>query len=79
MLIGRLGQKKETQVYCYATRNTVESRILVRGVRNSTSIYLKDESADRVVANMPNVASAAHRGGDLSNEGNEEELLGLIM
>ena len=58
---------------------TVESRILSQGVRNGTSIYLKDEDADRVVASMPHVVSAAHRGGDLSHDGNEEELLKLIL
>lgn len=63
----------------YATTDTVESRILSQGVRNGTSIYLKDEQADELVAEMPNVASAAHKGGDLSNDGNEEELLNLIM
>lgn len=63
----------------YATMDTVESRILSQGVRNGTSIYLKDETADEVVAEMPNVASAAHKGGDLSNDENEEELLKLIM
>jgi len=52
---------------------------LSQGVRNGTSIYLKDEQADELVAEMPNVASAAHKGGDLSNDGNEEELLNLIM
>ena len=57
---------------------TVESRILSQGVRNGTSIYLKDEDADTVVASMPNVVSAAHKGGDLSKDGNEEELLKLI-
>jgi len=63
----------------YATMDTVESRILSQGVRNGTSIYLKDKGADDVVAELPNVASAANKGGDLSNEGNEEELLKLIM
>ena len=63
----------------YATMETVESRILSQGVRNGTSIYLKDSTADNVVASMPNVVSAAHKGGDLSTDGNEEELLKLIM
>jgi len=58
---------------------TVESRILSQGVRNGTSIYLEDEDADDAVASMPNVVSAAHKGGDLSNDGNEEELLNLIL
>jgi E3 ubiquitin-protein ligase SHPRH len=58
---------------------TVESRILSQGVRNGTSIYLKDEAGDEAVASMPNVPSAAHKGGDLSNDGNEEELLKLIL
>jgi E3 ubiquitin-protein ligase SHPRH len=40
--VDRLGQRNETSVYCYATRETVESRILSQGVRNGTSIYLKD-------------------------------------
>jgi E3 ubiquitin-protein ligase SHPRH len=63
----------------YATMETVESRILSQGVRNGTSIYLKEEGANEAVASMSNVASAAHKGGDLSNDGNEEELLGLIL
>jgi E3 ubiquitin-protein ligase SHPRH len=47
-------------------------------VRNGTSIYLKDEAGDEIVADMPNVVSAAHKGGDLASDGNEEELLKLI-
>lgn len=58
---------------------TVEARILSQGVRNGTSIYLKDKSGDQVVANMPNVASAAHKGGDVGNDGSEEDLIGLIL
>ncbi|OCF41195.1 hypothetical protein I317_05025 [Kwoniella heveanensis CBS 569] len=79
--VDRLGQDKETTVYCYATMETVESRILSQGVRNGTSIYLADEDADGVVADMPNVASAAHKGGDVSlgGDANEEDLLGLIL
>ncbi|WVQ97832.1 hypothetical protein IAU59_004947 [Kwoniella sp. CBS 9459] len=79
--VDRLGQDKETTVYCYATMETVESRILSQGVRNGTSIYLADEAADGVVADMPNVASAAHKGGDVSlgGDANEEDLLSLIL
>jgi len=78
--VDRLGQDKETTVFCYATMpDTVESRILAQGVRNHTSIYLKDEHADTAVAEMPNVVSAAHKGGDLSVQGDEHELLSLIM
>ncbi|WRT65006.1 uncharacterized protein IL334_001947 [Kwoniella shivajii] len=77
--VDRLGQKKKTSVYCYTTLETVESRILSQGVRNGTSIYLDDENADQQVADMPNVASAATRGGDVGQEGNEEDLLGLIL
>lgn len=58
--------------------DTVESRILSQGVRNGTSIYLADDTADQVVAEMPNVASAAHKG-DVAAGGNEEDLLGLIL
>lgn len=66
--------------HSYATMpETVESRILSQGVRNHTSIYLRDQDADLAVADMPNVVSAAHKGGDISNDGNEEELLRLIM
>ncbi|WVQ69001.1 uncharacterized protein L199_007213 [Kwoniella botswanensis] len=77
--VDRLGQDKETSVYCYATLETVESRILSQGVRNGTSIYLDEENADQHVADMPNVASAANKGGDVGGDGNEEDLLGLIM
>ncbi|WVR04446.1 hypothetical protein IAU60_001449 [Kwoniella sp. DSM 27419] len=77
--VDRLGQEKATVVYCYATMETVESRILVQGVRNGTSIYLDDEHAGAAVADLPNVASAAHKGGDVSGDANEEDLLGLIM
>ncbi|OXB37227.1 E3 ubiquitin-protein ligase SHPRH [Cryptococcus neoformans] len=77
--VDRLGQEKETSVFCYATMDTVESRILSQGVRNGTSIYLADDTADQVVAEMPNVASAAHKGGDVAAGGNEEDLLGLIL
>ncbi|WWC67711.1 uncharacterized protein I206_101623 [Kwoniella pini CBS 10737] len=76
--VDRLGQKKETTVFCYATLETVESRILSQGVRNGTSIYLDAENADQQVAELPNVASAASKGGDVAGEGNEEDLLGLI-
>nr|ODN87625.1 hypothetical protein L203_03405 [Cryptococcus depauperatus CBS 7841] len=75
--VDRLGQQKETSVYCYATMDTVESRILSQGVRNGSSIYLADKHADNVVAEMPNLASAAHRGGDILN-GEEENLLDLM-
>jgi E3 ubiquitin-protein ligase SHPRH len=80
LTIPRLGQKEETTVYCYSTRDTVESRILSQGVRNGTSIYLKDEEqGNQVVEDMDNVASAAHKGGDIGVDGNEEEMLQLIM
>lgn len=65
--------------HSYATMDTVESRILSQGVRNGTSIYLADDTADQVVAEMSNVASAAHKGGDVAAGGNEEDLLGLIL
>ena len=58
--------------------DTVESRILSQGVRNQTSIYLKDGTSDDVVASMENVVSAAHKGGDVS-DGSSKELLSLIM
>ncbi|WWD22075.1 hypothetical protein CI109_106564 [Kwoniella shandongensis] len=77
--VDRLGQDKETTVYCYATMETVEARILSQGVRNGTSIYLDADNADHVVADMPNVVSAAHKGGDVSGDSNEEDLLGLIL
>nr|XP_019047438.1 E3 ubiquitin-protein ligase SHPRH [Kwoniella bestiolae CBS 10118]OCF26368.1 E3 ubiquitin-protein ligase SHPRH [Kwoniella bestiolae CBS 10118] len=77
--VDRLGQDKETSVYCYATLETVESRILSQGVRNGTSIYLDEANGDEHVADMPNVASAASKGGDVAGDGNEEDLLGLIM
>ncbi|WVQ76787.1 hypothetical protein IAR50_006461 [Cryptococcus sp. DSM 104548] len=77
--VDRLGQDKETSVFCYATMETVESNILSQGVRNGTSIYLASEDADDVVAKMPNVASAAHKGGDVAVGGSEEEMLGLIL
>ncbi|EIW68737.1 hypothetical protein TREMEDRAFT_71902 [Tremella mesenterica DSM 1558] len=73
--VDRLGQKHETAVYCYATMDTIETRILSQGVQNQTSIYLKDPN---VTMSMPNVVSAAHKGGDVS-DGNEEELLRLIL
>ena len=59
--------------------DTVESKILSQGVRNGTSIYLKDENADTVVASMSNVVSAAQKGGDLSKDGDDEILLNLIL
>lgn len=77
--VDRLGQRNETSVYCYATRETVESRILSQGVRNGTSIYLKDAEGDEVVAEMSNVVSAAHKGGDVSNDSDQEDLLKLIL
>ncbi len=58
--------------------DTVESRILAQGVRNHTSIYLEDKDGDRVVAELPNVASAAHKGGDL-NDNDDDALLKLIL
>lgn len=67
-------------MYCYATRDTVESRILSQGVRNGTSIYLKDDDIESGgVREMPNVVGPAHKGGDVSNDGKEEELLQLIL
>lgn len=82
--VDRLGQKKQTEVYCYATMETVEARILSQGVRNGTSIYLADKDADaRVVEAMPNVASAASRGGDLvlntDDAAATAQMLSLIM
>lgn len=79
--VDRLGQDKETTAYCYATLpDTVESRILSQGVRNHTSIYLKDEAqAEQQEGQMENVVSAAHKGGDVSVGGDDEELLRLIM
>ncbi|KAL7424578.1 hypothetical protein Q5752_000262 [Cryptotrichosporon argae] len=77
--VDRLGQKQQTSVFCYATMDTVEARVLSQGVRNGTSIYLKDEEGEASVKAMPNVVSAAQRGGDMSSEGNEHELVKLIM
>ncbi|KAL1409743.1 hypothetical protein Q8F55_003740 [Vanrija albida] len=79
--VDRLGQNKETTVFCYATMETVEARILSEGVRNGTSIYLADAQEDeKAVAAMPNVAHAAHRGGDVTvNAFNTEKMMKLIM
>lgn len=84
--VDRLGQKKETKVFCYATTlsDTVESKILSLGVRNRTSIYLKNDDAEKMIAEegISNVVSAASKGGDLGangGDGNEEELLSLIL
>jgi hypothetical protein len=49
-------------------------------VRNGSSIYLKEEEqGDQVVEDMDNVVGAAHKGGDIGVDGNEEEMLKLIM
>jgi E3 ubiquitin-protein ligase SHPRH len=75
-----LGKNQDTTVYCYSTQDTVESRILSQGVRNGSSIYLKEEEqGDQVVEDMDNVVGAAHKGGDIGVDGNEEEMLKLIM
>jgi E3 ubiquitin-protein ligase SHPRH len=68
-------------VYCYATRDTVESRILSQGVRNGSSIYLREDDVESKIVdeNMPNVVGAAQKGGDVGNDGKEEELLQLIL
>ncbi|BEI82473.1 hypothetical protein CcaverHIS002_0303410 [Cutaneotrichosporon cavernicola] len=80
--VDRLGQQQETRVYCYATLDTVESRILAQGVRNGTSIYLADKEEDEaVMATMDNVAHAARHGGDVSAVASaiDEDLLKLIF
>jgi len=83
--VDRLGQKKETEVYCYATMGTVEQRILCRAVRNGTSIYLADKDKDedtRTDDPMLNVASSARGGGDLAlntaDSTGYDQLLSLI-
>lgn len=80
--VDRLGQQEETRVYCYATLDTVESRILAQGVRNGTSIYLADKKEDEAaMAAMENVAHAASHGGDVSTVASaiDEDLLKLIF
>jgi E3 ubiquitin-protein ligase SHPRH len=80
--VDRLGQKKETEVYCYATLETVEARILCQAVPKGTSIYLNDtDESDRAIEDMPNVASAARGGGDINiaDPNGNAELLSLIM
>lgn len=82
--VDRLGQKNETEVYCYATMDTVETRILCQAVRNGTSIYLADQKAgDLAVDSMLNVSSSARREGDLAlnhaDSTGTAELLNLIM
>jgi E3 ubiquitin-protein ligase SHPRH len=80
--VDRLGQENETRVYCYATLDTVESRILAQGVRNGTSIYLADKEEDEAaMAAMENVAHAASHGGDVSAvvSAIDEDLLKLIF
>lgn len=69
----------DPNVNSYYTEATVESRILAQNVRTGTSIYLQDNDADREQAeHMPQVVSAAHKGGDLSNNDDDEELLSLL-
>ncbi|CAK9783442.1 hypothetical protein CC85DRAFT_282178 [Cutaneotrichosporon oleaginosum] len=80
--VDRLGQEAETRVYCYATLDTVEARILAQGVRNGTSIYLADKKEDEAaMAAMENVAHAASHGGDVAavSSAVDEELLKLIF
>lgn len=78
--VDRLGQTQNTSVYCYATMDTVESRILSQGVRNGTSIYLADKKADEeAMSRMPHVAHAAGQGGDISTVKVDEELIKLIF
>lgn len=80
--VDRLGQENETNVYCYATLETVESRILSQGVRNGTSIYLADKDEDEAaMAAMENVAHAASHGGDVATVASaiDEDLLKLIF
>lgn len=57
----------------YSTKDTVESRILARGIRNGDSIYLKDG----VAVEQENVAPAAAKGGD-ANAGDARDLLELL-
>ncbi len=46
--------------YSYATKDTIETKILYAGLRQGTSIYIKDESdATSTVA-----SGVAKRGGD---------------
>lgn len=79
----RLGQKRETTVYCYYTRDTVESRILASNVRGGTSIYLKPDDVDKDAAEeaLGNVAAGASKGGDQGGDeaGEDAELLALIL
>jgi E3 ubiquitin-protein ligase SHPRH len=43
--VDRLGQERQTEVYCYATESTVEKNILDLGARKGLSLFTKD-SAD---------------------------------
>lgn len=74
--VDRLGQTQNTSVFCYATMDTVESRILSQGVRNGTSIYLEDWEADKeAMSRMPRVAHAAGSGGDISDVSTVDDAL----
>lgn len=44
----RLGQERQTEVYCYATESTVEKNILDLGARKGLSLFTKD-SADTML------------------------------
>ena len=44
----RLGQERQTEVYCYATETTVEKNILDLGARKGLSLFTKD-SADTML------------------------------
>jgi len=46
--VDRLGQERQTEVYCYATESTVEKNILDLGARKGLSLFTKD-SADTML------------------------------
>jgi hypothetical protein len=46
--VDRLGQERQTEVYCYATESTVEKNILDLGARKGLSLFTKD-SADAML------------------------------
>jgi hypothetical protein len=57
--------------------DTVESRILVRGIRRGESIYLKKEVAATVAHDSAQISMAAKKGGDAS-AGDARDLLELL-
>lgn len=73
--VHRIGQTRETHVYCYMVNETVEQRIVALAASRGQCVYLSQD-ANTVDSAALQASQLAHVGSDVSREARKGDLLG---